>query len=157
MSTTESSPTLPGQTYSSMKERFATQWYSLPRWARITIVVGVIWAIWKWLNPWELIYLFLLIVGIGGSLVFGVFYVVFEFLGCGEDAVKLFSQFMEDLKTKVAQNAEAAASAAVNAVAAEQNTQTTTVEQPQPTSQPEPQPNSQPQPEAPTETDNQEG
>ena len=141
-----SSPTLPGQTYSSMKERFATQWYSLPRWARITLVIGLVWAIWRWLNPWELVYLFLLIVGIGGSLVFGVFYVVFEFLGCGEDAVKLFSNFLEDLKTKVAQNAEAAASAAVNAVAAEQTA-----------SQPQPQPNSQPQPEAPTETNNQEG
>lgn len=150
MNTTDSSPTssptLPGQTYSSMKERFATQWYSLPRWARITLVIGLVWAIWRWLNPWELVYLFLLIVGIGGSLVFGVFYVVFEFLGCGEDAVKLFSNFLEDLKTKVAQNAEAAASAAVNAVAAEQTA-----------SQPQPQPNSQPQPEAPTETNNQEG
>ena len=149
MNTTESnSPTLPSQSYSSMKERFATQWYSLPRWARITIVIGLVWAIWKWLNPWELVYLFLLIVGIGGSLVFGVFYVLFEFLGCGEDAVRLFSQFMEDIKAKVAQNAEAAASAAVNAVAAEQASQTT---QSQSTSQ------SQPQPETPTETNNQEG
>ena len=136
MNTTESNPTLPGQAYSSMKDRFATQWYSLPRWARITLVVGLVWAIWKWLNPWELVYLFLLIVGIGGSLVFGVFYVLFEFLGCGEDAVKLFSNFLEDLKAKVAENAEAAASAAVNAVATEQTTQTTEP-QSQPTSQPE--------------------
>ena len=118
--------TLPNQTYSSMKERFAMQWYSLPRWARITLVIGLVWAVWRWLNPWELIYLFLLIVGIGGSFVFAVFYVVFEFLGCGEDAVKIFSNFMEELKAKVAANAEAAANAAVNAVAEQPQPETPT-------------------------------